>query len=113
MIRIFGHYVSSKTGLLVIMEAMVLAIAAYAGLSFQSAINGAQPHLSLAVIGYPLAMLLLVSGMGLYQSNLWEQISAVRKRTLMLLVGGFLIAILLANLTTGNRELADTLSIVL
>ena len=92
MTRVFGHYVSIKTGLLVVLEAMILGFSAYVGFSIETAIHGAQTGMSLKLAAYPLAMLILVTGMGLYHSHLWEELGAIRKRTVATLVFGFLAA---------------------
>ena len=113
MTRVFGHYVSIKTGLLVILETLILGFSAYVGFSIESTIHGVQPAISLKLAVYPLAMLILVSGMGLYHSHIWEELGAIRKRTIAMLVFGFLAALAVSYVLPGEHQDSDALSVIL
>lgn len=80
MIRIFSHFVSTKTTFLVSLEAMILVLAAYAGISFQAAMYGSVGGLAVESFALPLAVLIIMSSMGLYQLDIWEEVRSVRMR---------------------------------
>ena len=92
MIRIFSHFVSTKTTFLVSLEALILMLACYAGISFQSAVYGSVGGLSVEALVFPLAMLIMMSSMGLYQLDLWEEVRSVQMRLPVAVLVGTAIA---------------------
>ena len=114
MVRIFQHYVSAKLALLVVLETFVLVVVAYAGIAFQFPGVTSEPSIALAsaVPAFPLTMLLFVTGLGLYQQEVWDQFRAVQSRliTAGLLAGG--LAYLAALLMSSAAPEADRLILI-
>ena len=107
MIRIFSHYVSAKLALLVVMEALVLLLAAYIGIYFQihqvGAISSSGAAVSLAV--FPVGMLVLTNCMGLYQVDLWENMKLFQRRLLCAGLGCFALAVSVSYLASASGSL--------
>src|SRR5579859_3463058 len=85
MIQLFRHYVPVRLMFLVALEALVLLIAAYAGIS----LNIAEPGVAiwgnaLAIPShagaFALGMMIVMSSMGLYQPDLSNDIRSTRLR---------------------------------
>ena len=98
MIRIFTHYISAKTALLFVLEALILMFAVYAATSLSAALFGGTrgiPLQQLAVV--PLVALILMTSMGLYQLDSWEEVRSVKIRMLLALVASTLFALLVLN----------------
>ena len=100
MIRLFTHYVSSRTVLLLTAELLVLMLAAYVGIAFQTTIAH-QPLLSYfafsEIIGLALLMLFVMACLGVYQLDLWVSPKATQIRMIIALLLGYLVAVV-ANL---------------
>ena len=101
MFRVFSHYISARTVLLVILEAIVLLVAVRAGLSWrlggpdtlQAGSDGAIMNSAALVLG----MLVVINSMGLYQiDNLKDGASSVWVRWLAVLAACLSIAFLIA-----------------
>jgi sugar transferase (PEP-CTERM system associated) len=114
MVRIFQHYVSARLALLVLLETVVVVVAAYAGtsLQFPDANTPARTALAPAVAAFPVAMLLFVTGLGLYQVDAWHQLKSFRARLIAagVLAGG--VAYLMARLTSSAAPEADRLILI-
>lgn len=88
MIQLFNHYVPRRLIVLAILEALVLLMAAYVGISL--AIAEAGTTLSGAVFAVPsqagvfaLGMMIVMSSMGLYQPDLWDDSRSIRTRLIV------------------------------
>lgn len=95
MIRLFTHYVSSRTTLLLSAELFILMFAAYASIAFQwSLVHEPVIPASLAaeVIGFAFAMLFIMAGIGVYQVDLWVDPKGTEVRLLVALLLGFVLA---------------------
>jgi len=122
MIHVFSHYVPARLIVLVVLEALVLMLAAYAGISFQSDRSGesvlgmadAAPSLA---SGFAVGMLILMSSMGLYQPELWSNKPAIAVRLIVAFLLGFVItgfvAYMVPSLTAGPVVLAGVLVVAL
>jgi len=91
MIPIFNHYVPGRLIALAALEALVLLIAAYVGISMQgsgSGIAGTAPANPSQVLAFTVGMTFVISGMGLYQSDLWDKNRAVSFRFIAAFVLG-------------------------
>lgn len=103
MIHLFNHYVPGRLIVLAALEMLVLLFAAYFGTSLHFAGSGAviaitsdaMPSLAGA---YALCMVLVMSSMGLYQSDVWNNTSLVRVRLLTAFLLGFAIMGVIAHL---------------
>ncbi len=103
MIRLFSHYVSSRTALLLGTELLVLMFAAYAGITFHASVvhESVLPvFLSAEVTGFAFAMLFIMSGLGVYQLDLWDDPKIAQMRLLVALLLGFLVATIAPFLAT-------------
>jgi sugar transferase (PEP-CTERM system associated) len=104
MIRIFSHFVSGKLALLFVLEALVLVIACYAGLSFHViAYGAANPGLSVAVsteaVVFGLGMLSVMIGMGLYHLDFWDDMRSLNIRLgIAMILGGIIAMALISSL---------------
>ena len=98
MIHLFSHYISGRALVLAVMEGVVLLIAVLAGISLEAAGSHAA-FFSLgggAVLGqalaFAVAMIALMSGMGLYQADLWDNTQSVRLRVVGAFAAAFAVA---------------------
>ena len=104
MIRIFSHFVSGKLVLLFVLEALVLMLAGYVGLTFHVlTYGGVNPGLSAAVsveaVAFGLGMLSVMIGMGLYHLDFWDDVRSVHIRLgIALMLGGTIAMVLISSL---------------
>jgi len=89
MVRVFSHFISAKTVLLVILEALVLLVAVRAGLSWRlggpETVTAGSDGAIVNAAGLVLGMLVVLNSMGLYQlddlkkgaSSIWVRLLAV------------------------------------
>ena len=96
MIPIFNHYVPGRLIFLAGLEAVVLLLAAYVGISLHFADPGAGVSGALAAapthaLFFACGMLIVMSGMGLYQPDLWQSGQAVGVRLVAAFLLGFLV----------------------
>ena len=95
MIRIFTHYVSAKTAFLFSVEVLILMFAAYAGAYLPALVAGEASPISFQQMAFfSLVILMLMSTMGLYQLDTWDESPTVQIRTIAALLAGFLIGFL-------------------
>jgi sugar transferase (PEP-CTERM system associated) len=122
MINIFNHYVPGRLIALAVLEALILLVAAYVGISLHlsgsaavtAAAGAAIPSQALA---FAVGMMGVISSMGLYQSDLWHKNHAVGLR----FVGAFLLGLaalglvsyLAPSLNPGTTALAGALAVAL
>lgn len=103
MIHLFNHYIAGRLMVLAAMEALILLIAAYFGISIHLAGHGAAiSDLSSAVPSlagaFALGMMILMSSMGLYQADMWNNLSSIKVRLVTAFLLGFVIIGLVAHL---------------
>ena len=98
MVRLFSHYVSARLVLLVVVEALVLMVSAYAGFSFHY--SGAAVAVPSQVTVFALGMLVVMNSMGLYQLELWEDVHSVLVRLVATVVIGLGITVLVTQLVS-------------
>ncbi len=85
MINLFSHYIPGRSLVLAAMDAAVLLIAAQVGIEFadsRAAISGSGGAALSQASGFALGMIIIMSGMGLYQTDLWNDTQSVRQRVL-------------------------------
>jgi len=94
MIQLFTHYVPGRSILLATLEALVLLMAAYVGISLDLAGSGAAIQ-SAAIPSqacvFALGMMIVMSSMGLYQPDLWSDTRSIRARLVIAFLLGFAI----------------------
>ena len=103
MINIFNHYVPGKLIALVVLEALVLLIAAYVGISLDLAGSGAAISAAAEAVpsqagAFALGMMIVMSSMGLYQPDLSNTTPSIRVRLVTAFLLGFAITGLVAYL---------------
>jgi sugar transferase (PEP-CTERM system associated) len=122
MIHVFNHYVPARLIVLAALEAMILMIAAYAGISLQlggsgAVISSAVEAVPSLTIGFALGMVIVMSSMGLYQPDLWGNKQAVAARLAVAFLLGFvvtgLVSYLVPSLNQGPVVLACVLAVAL
>ena len=96
MIHLFSHYVPGRLIVLAGLEALVLLIAAYVGISLHlagsgAAISGAGEAVPSQAGGFALGMMIVMSSMGLYQPDLWNNTQSIRVRLVTAFLLGFAI----------------------
>lgn len=96
MIQVFNHYVPGRLIALLMLEALVLVLAAYVGISMDVAHSSAAIAVTSQVGIFALGMMVVMSGVGLYQPDLWDDGNSTRTR----LVVAFLICFVLAGLVS-------------
>ena len=122
MFRVFSHYVSARTVILVILEAIVLLAAVRAGLSWRlggpDILEAGSDGAILSAVALVIGMLVVINSMGLYQvddsksggSSIGLRLLAV----LVVCVGiAFLIAVFVPNLYLKPRGWAVTVLVAL
>ncbi|MCC6474832.1 MAG: TIGR03013 family PEP-CTERM/XrtA system glycosyltransferase [Burkholderiales bacterium] len=86
MIRIFSHYVSARLTLLVGLESLVIALSVYLSASVHLLAFGASPgaagNVLLVTAALPLQMLVVITGLGLYDLSVWGNQRVVQVRLL-------------------------------
>src|SRR5215813_34527 len=121
MIPIFSHYVPGRLIFLAALEAGVLLLAAYVGISMHMAepgvIASSAPSLPPQIVAFVFGMLIVMSSMGLYQPALWGNTQAVGVRLVAALVLGFtvigLVSHLVPSLHFGPHALGGALVVAL
>jgi sugar transferase (PEP-CTERM system associated) len=122
LIHVFSHYVPTRLIVLAAVEAVILMIAAYAGISLQLGGSGAViPSAVEAVpslaIGFAVGMVIVMSSLGLYQPDLWGNKQAVAARLAVAFLLGFLatglVSYLVPSLNPRPVVLASVLAVVL
>jgi sugar transferase (PEP-CTERM system associated) len=101
MIHIFNHYVPGRSLVLAALEAAVLLIAAQVGIAvefaeYRSAFSGTGGAVLTQAAVFALVMMILLSSMGLYQSDLWNNVQSIWVRV----VTAFLLAFGLVGLVS-------------
>lgn len=96
MIHLFNHYVPGRLIALAALEALVLLIAAYVGISLDvagsgAAISGAAEAVPSQAGVFALGMIIVMSSMGLYQPDLANNTPAIRVRLVTAFLLGFAI----------------------
>ena len=96
MIHLFSHYVPGKLIVLAALEALVLLISVYVGISLNlagsgPAIPGATEAVPPLAGAFALSMLMVMSSMGLYQPDLWNAAASTRARLVTAFILGFAI----------------------
>jgi sugar transferase (PEP-CTERM system associated) len=94
MINLFSHYIPGRSLLLAAMEAAVLLIAAQVGISLQladprAALFGNDAAALSQASGFALGMIIIMSSMGLYQTDLWNNTQSVKLRVVTAFAVGF------------------------
>jgi sugar transferase (PEP-CTERM system associated) len=103
MINLFSHYVPRRSLLLAAMEAAVLLIAAQIGMSLElagshAAISAGGTAALSQASAFALGMIAIMSSMGLYQTDLWNNIQSATLRVVTAFAAVFAIAGLMAYL---------------
>jgi sugar transferase (PEP-CTERM system associated) len=121
MIRLFTHYVPGRLIVLASLEALVLLMAAYVGISLDlarsgAAISGAAEAVPSQAGAFALGMMIVMSSMGLYQPDLWNNTRSIRARLVIAFLLGFaitgLVWSLMPSLYPRPVELGATIMIV-
>src|SRR5688572_24380184 len=121
MIHIFNHYVPGRLIALAVLEALVLLIAAYVGISLHTsgsgaAIAGTGTAVPSQALAFAVGMMTVISSMGLYQSDLSNN-QAVRLRFVAAFLLGFailgLVSYLAPSLNPGPAALGGALAVAL
>jgi sugar transferase (PEP-CTERM system associated) len=87
MINLFSHYIPGRSLVLAAMEAAVLLIAAQIGLSLEladsrAAMAGGSSTMLAEATAFAFGMIIIMSSMGLYQTELWNNAQSGRLRVL-------------------------------
>ena len=103
MIHLFSHYVSGRLIVLAALEALVLLISVYVGISLNLAgsaagIPGASEAVPPLAGAFALGMPIVMSSMGLYQPDLWNAAPSTRARLVTAIILGFAITGLMSYL---------------
>ena len=85
MIHLFSHYVPGRLVILAVLEALVLMMAAHMGISMSISESGIAipggPYAILSQAGiFALGMIIVISCMGLYQTDLWSDSRSITAR---------------------------------
>ena len=101
MIQLFSHYVPARLMVLILLEALVIAFTAYVGISMNLSESGMpESDLVLTVPSqagvFAVVMMVVLSSMGLYQPDLWNQEQSVRRRLLVAFLVCFAITALVS-----------------
>ena len=99
MFPLFSHYVSARLVLLIVAEALVLMLSAYAGFSFDHSRAAAGVLPSQAPV-FALGVLVVMNSMGLYQVDLWKDVHAVLVRLVATVVVSLGITVLVTQLVS-------------
>ena len=88
MIHLFNHYVPGRLVFLAVLEALVLLLSAYVGISIDLAGSGTSiastPYaLSSQAAEFAAGIMIVMSSMGLYQSDLWNDSRPIRTRLIV------------------------------
>jgi sugar transferase (PEP-CTERM system associated) len=111
MVHLFNHYISRRSLTLAAVEVLVLLVAAqlafllFSGKALPASLGG-QGAAFLQAAAFAAGMWLILTSMGLYQSDLWSNFSSMRARLLVAFLLGFAIVWAAAQLApTHNPEL--------
>jgi sugar transferase (PEP-CTERM system associated) len=101
MINIFSHYIPGRVIVLGAVEALILLIAAYVGIFLNvsvagAGISGVGTGMPPQAIWFVLCMMILISGMGLYQPDLWDNNWSLGTRLAAAFALGFVLMYLIA-----------------
>ena len=115
MIRLFSHYVPGRMILLAGLEALLLLLSAYVGISLQlfessAAISGFGAHAPTQAAAFALGMLIVITGMGLYQPELWNDVQSVLVRLVAAFLLGYVAARILSYLMPSLHLVADAVA---
>jgi sugar transferase (PEP-CTERM system associated) len=122
MIHIFSHYVHGRLIALAVIEALVLLIAAYVGISLHivgsgAAFSSAGAPVPPQAIAFAMCMMIVISSVGLYQPDLWDRNQPIAARLVAAFVLGFaamgLIAYVVPALNPGPVALGGALIVAL
>jgi sugar transferase (PEP-CTERM system associated) len=120
MIPIFNHYVPGRLIALAALEALVLLIAAYVGISMHvsgSGIASTAPAAPSQAFAFAVGMMFVISSMGLYQSDMWDKSRSVGLRFVAAFVLGFAVIgavlSLVPSLSPGLGALGGALAVAL
>jgi len=96
MINIFSHYIPTRSLVLAALEAAVLLIAVQVGMSLEFAgshaeILGSSGAMLSHASAFALGMIIIMSSMGLYQTDLWNNTQSVRLRVVIAFAVAFAI----------------------
>ena len=110
MVRLFSHYISTRLVLLMVVEALVLMLSAYAGLSFHYSGTAAAVPSQAPV--FALGMLVVMNSMGLYQRDLWQDVHSVLVRLGAAVVVGLGLTVLAMQLVSSVEVGLEALAIM-
>jgi len=101
MINLFSHYIPGRSLVLAAMDVAVLLIAAQIGISLEladarAAVSGSGGAVLSQAPTFALGMMVIMSGMGLYQTDLWNNTQSARLRVVSAFAVGFAIVGLVA-----------------
>lgn len=96
MINLFNHFVPGRLMVLAALETLVLLVAAYVGISLHlagsgAAIPGAGNAVTSQAGAFALGMMIVMSSMGLYQPDLWNNTQSTKLRLVIAFILGFVI----------------------
>lgn len=118
MINLFNHFVPGRLIVLAALEALVLLVAAYVGISLHlsgsgAAISGAGDAVPSQAGAFALGMMIVMSSMGLYRPDLWDNNQSVGVRLAAAFVLGFavtsVVSYLVPSLSPGPVALGGAL----
>lgn len=113
MINLFSHYIPGRSLALAAMDAAVLLMAAQVGISLQLADSSASGGAVLTqASAFALGMIVIMSSMGLYQTDLWNDTRSVKLRVVTAFALAFaivgLVASVMPTLSSGLVALGAT-----
>jgi sugar transferase (PEP-CTERM system associated) len=96
VINLFNHYVPGRLVVLVVLDALVLLMAAYIGISIDVAgsgiaISGAAYPVPSQAGAFALGMMIVMSSVGLYQPDLWSDSRSIKTRLVIAFLLSFAI----------------------
>ena len=103
MIQLFSHYVPGRLVALAVLEALVLLMAVYVGISLDlagsgTAISEAAGAAPSQAGAFALGMMIVMSSMGLYQPDRWHNAPSISARLVIAFFVGFVITELVSSL---------------
>ena len=119
MIPIFSHYVPGRLMFLAGLEALVLLVAAYVGITLHLHEPGviASTAFPPQAVVFAFGMLIVMTSMGLYQPDLWQNVPSATLRLVAAFVCGFaltgLVSYLVPALHVGPNALGSALIVAL
>ncbi len=99
MVNIFSHYVPGRLIALTAVEALVLVLAAYVGIALHVAgfgvtTGGAGVSIPAQVTVFSIGMMIVLSSMGLYHSDVWNNVQSAGIRLAAAFFAGFVLIVL-------------------